>query len=119
MFRSIRTVMMFVDEPEKAARWWADILEASDVHLDVDGDNVYAWLMVADIEYGFHPASPKRNPQGGSPVVYWSVDDLTTARRRLLDAGCVHHRGPLDVEEGRRICQLTDPFGTVFGLEGP
>ncbi|WP_240152326.1 VOC family protein [Streptomyces mobaraensis] len=82
MFHSIRTVMMFVDDPEKAARWWANALDDY-VRLDVDGDNVYAWITIAGIEYGFHQASPERNPQGGSPVVYWAVDDVTAARKRL------------------------------------
>jgi uncharacterized glyoxalase superfamily protein PhnB len=44
---------------------------------------------------------------------------VTAARARLLDAGCTHHRDPLDVVAGRRIRQLVDPFGTVFGLDGP
>jgi hypothetical protein len=32
-------------------------------------------------------------------------------------AGCVAHRGPLELPDGRRICQLRDPFGTIWGLE--
>ena len=118
MMRSIRTVMVFVDDPEAAARWWSAVFE-TDVKLDIDGPNVYAWLDIDGLEFGFHRASPKNNPHGGSTVPYWAVEDLDTERKRLLDAGCTHHRGPLDVESGRRICQLVDPFGTVFGLDGP
>ncbi|WP_374583024.1 VOC family protein [Frankia sp. CiP3] len=36
---------------------------------------------------------------------------MDAAHARLLAAGCTHHRGPLTVTEGRRICQVTDPFG--------
>ena len=118
MMRGIRTVMVFVDDPEAAARWWSAVFE-TEVKLDIDGPNVYAWLDIDGLEFGFHQASPKNNPHGGSTVPYWAVEDLDTERKRLLDAGCTHHRGPLDVEPGRRICQLVDPFGTVFGLDGP
>ncbi|MCK9931398.1 glyoxalase [Frankia sp. Mgl5] len=112
------TVMTFADDPETSARWWAGILDV-EVHLDIDGDAVYAWLNVAGVELGFHQADDERNPRGGSPVVYWAVTDLDAVRGQLLNAGCRHHRGPLTVTEGRRICQIIDPFGTVIGLEGP
>lgn len=118
MLRGVRTIMTFAVDPEKSARWWADILDAQ-VQLDVDGDSVYAWFDHDGVEYGFHPADDTRNPRGGSPVVYWAVDDLTAARERLLAAGCTHHRGPLRVDASRQICQLSDPFGTIIGLDGP
>ena len=119
MFQGIRTVMIFANDPEKSARWWASVLESDEIHLEVENGRVYAWLGVDGVELGFHSADDTRNPRGGSPVVYWSVDDVTAARQRLLDAGCTHHRGPLEAGPGRIICQLIDPFGTVIGLDGP
>ncbi|MGC5400729.1 VOC family protein [Streptomyces sp. DT20] len=118
MFQAVRGIMVFTPSPEKAARWWADVLEA-DVLLDVDGDSVFAWLNVGGTEFGFHPADEERNPSGGSTVPYWAVDDVDGVRARLLEAGCTHHRGPLEIGPGRRICQIVDPFGTVIGLDGP
>lgn len=121
MFNGIRAVMVFAEDPEASARWWAGVLEA-EVHVDVDerGGAVYAWIDVAGVEFGFHPLDEERNKRGGSPVPYWAVDEFDTVRRRLLDAGCAHHRGPLDVGDGtgRRIAQLTDPFGNVIGIDG-
>lgn len=118
MFRGVRCVMVFALDPEKSARWWADVLNTQ-VQLNVDGDSVYAWFDLDGVEYGFHPAEDDRNPRGGSPVVYWAVDNLDATRERLLAAGCTHHRGPLRIDEQRQICQLTDPFGTIIGLDGP
>lgn len=109
--------MVFVGDPEATARWWAAVFDA-EVQRDIDGQNVYAWLDLDGIELGFHPAS-SRNPVGGSTVPYWAVEDLAAERQRLLDAGCSPHRGPLDVAAGRRVCQLVDPFGFIFGLDGP
>jgi predicted enzyme related to lactoylglutathione lyase len=113
--------MVFTLDPEKSARWWADVLNAK-VHLgdgDGDGDSVYAWFDLDGIEYGFHPAEDHRNPRGGSPVVYWAVDNLHTTREHLLAAGCTHPRSPLRIDKQRQICQLIDPFGTIIGLDGP
>ncbi|MCT9093931.1 VOC family protein [Streptomyces sp. ASQP_92] len=112
--------MAFADNPEASARWWGEVLD-SPVKTDVNDDTsaVYAWVQAGGIELGFHPADDERNPRGGSPVVYWGVDDLDQARDHLLAAGCKHHRGPLLIEPGRRIAQLRDPFGAIVGIEGP
>jgi predicted enzyme related to lactoylglutathione lyase len=119
MLGSIRTVMVFAADPQASAQWWGDLLGAP-VKTDVsDSGTVYAWVEHDGVEMGFHPVDDEHNPRGGSPVVYWSVDDLGQVRERLLAAGCEHHRGPLQVEPGRRIAQLRDPFGTVIGIDGP
>ncbi|WP_330239192.1 VOC family protein [Streptomyces sp. NBC_00525] len=121
MFNGIRAIMIFAEDPEESARWWAGVLD-TDAHVDVDDTTgaVYAWLDVAGVEFGFHPLDEQRNKRGGSPVPYWAVDDVDAVRQRLLDAGCTHHRGPLDIEDGtgRTIAQLIDPFGNVIGIDG-
>lgn len=109
---------VFALDPEASARWWADVL-GTEVQLKIDDESVYAWFDLGGVEFGFHPADEEHNPRGGSPVVYWSVDNLAEARDRLLAAGCAHHRGPLRIDERRQICQLTDPFGAIIGLDGP
>ncbi len=117
-FQGVRAVMVFSDDPPAAARWWAEVL-GGEARVESDGTSVFAWVDVNGVELGFHPADDERNPRGGSPVVYWAVPGVTAARERLLAAGCTPHRGPLDIGPERRICQLVDPFGNVFGLDGP
>ena len=109
---AVREVMLFVDDPATAARFWGDRLEL-DQHPEL------ALLDLGHVELFFHQADPEKNPPGASTVVYFEVEDLDRARAALLAAGCEHHRGPLETVEGRRICQLRDPFGTVWGLNGP
>ncbi|MGH3874158.1 MAG: hypothetical protein ACRDSR_22100 [Pseudonocardiaceae bacterium] len=70
MFRGVRCVMVFALDPEKSARWWADVF-GTQVQLDTSG----SWLH-----------SPPR---------------------------------PLRIAGQRQICQLTEPFGTIIGLDGP
>ncbi|MFE5592925.1 VOC family protein [Streptomyces sp. NPDC056549] len=121
MFNSIRTIMVFAADPDASANFWGEVLNTK-VHRDVNETNgdVYAWLDIGGVEFGFHPLDEKRNQRGGSPVPYWAVDDVDAVRQHLLDAGCTHHRGPHDVGDGtgRKIAQLTDPFGNVIGIDG-
>jgi predicted enzyme related to lactoylglutathione lyase len=111
----VRTVMFFAADPAASCHWWAaQLAPGQDTHAEAGG---YCWFDLDGVEVGFHPADPDRNPVGGSPVVYWHVTDFDTQRRRLLQAGCQPHRGPLDIEPGRRISQLIDPFGNIFGID--
>ena len=109
--------MIFADEPLVVASWWADLLECPSDHVSfVDG---FVWFDVGDIEFGFHPSDAGKNPVGGSPVVYLRVEDLSGAVARAESKGARLHRGPLAVDASRSIAQLIDPFGNVFGLDGP
>jgi predicted enzyme related to lactoylglutathione lyase len=109
--------MIFAEEPVVVASWWADLL---DCPLDrVSFDEGFARFDVGDIEFGFHPSDAKKNPVGGSPVVYLRVDDHSTAVARAESKGARLHRGPLALDASRSIAQLVDPFGNVFGLDGP
>lgn len=108
--------MFFAPDPETQCRWWADhMLGGEPQH-----EGLYWWLDSSEgIEVGFHPADSQRNPLGRTPVVYWnSPHGVDRQVQELLVAGCTLHRGPLVIESNRRICQLLDPFGNCFGLDG-
>jgi predicted enzyme related to lactoylglutathione lyase len=112
----IAAVMIFVDQPEHVANWWAEHMGRGTIPRAQNG----FWCYQHDgVEVGFHPSDPLANPPGASVVVYWTVVDLRLARERLLNCGCTPHRGPLPIGSARQICQLVDPFGNVFGLDGP
>lgn len=109
--------MFFVSDPRGCCAWWSEHLgDGAVVRVEEGG---FCWFETGGLEVGFHPGDDERNPVGGSPVVYFSTQALEATRARLLDAGCLAHRGPLAVGPGRRICQLIDPFGNTFGLTGP
>ena len=108
--------MFFVSDPEPACRWWCEHVAPP---AEPRRDGPFWWFDSEELEVGFHPADPVGNPVGRSPVVYWSVATLDAGLRKLLAAGCSLHRGPLAIGAGRTICQLVDPFGNCFGLDGP
>ena len=119
--RGIAQVVVFVEEPSAAASFWAEALEAP--WRLADGG---ALVDLGFVELFFHPvdhettaSGEEKNPRGGSTVVYLAVEQLDVARTRLLAAGCELWRGPIEIGKGRRICQLRDPFGTIWGLDGP
>jgi uncharacterized glyoxalase superfamily protein PhnB len=106
----VRTIMAFVDDPGAAARFWSEA-------LGVPLDEALRLVELGHVELVFHLADDERNPQGGT-VAYFEVEEFDAAREALLAAGCTPYRGPLALQNGRRICQIRDPFGTVWGLDG-
>ena len=114
----VRAVMLFAEDTHAVAAWWAAFgAEQVEVAEAPQGDFVF--FEVDGVEIGVHLADRRKNPICGSPVVYWSVPSVGAVREQLLALGASPHRGPLAVDSGRSMCQLRDPFGNVFGLDGP
>jgi predicted enzyme related to lactoylglutathione lyase len=111
-------LMVFADDTHAAAKWWAAAFGAEDLDVEPHPQGDFVSFDAEGVEVGFHAADPAKNPVGGSPVVYFSVASVDAAREQLLALGATHHRGPLEVDAERSICQLRDPFGNVFGLDG-
>ena len=51
-------------------------------------------------------------------ICYWKVDDLLVAIDHFLALGSHIHRGPMQIEGGMGMCQVTDTFGNLIGLRG-
>ncbi len=51
-------------------------------------------------------------------ICYWKVDDLLVAIDHFLTLGSHLHRGPMQIERGMGMCQVTDTFGNLIGLRG-
>lgn len=111
---------MFVEEPQAAERFGGEVLTAP--YKVADGgalvDLHFAELFLHPRDQERTPSGEEKNPWGSSTVVYLAVDDFDEVRNRLINAGCVPWRGPIEIESGRRICQLRDPFPTVCGWTG-
>jgi uncharacterized glyoxalase superfamily protein PhnB len=118
--RGIAQIVVFVEEPAAAARFWAEAFDAP--YRLADGGALvelpFAELFFHPTDQEKTPSGEEKNPWGSSTVVYLAVDDFNAARERLITAGCVPWRGPIEIEDGRRICQVRDPFATVWGLDG-
>lgn len=104
--------MFFVDDVDLAVDWYRRVLDGSIDHSGLPT------VVAGDVQLGFHPADPKRPAGVGGSVTYCSVDSLDPAIERFADNGAAIYRGPLRIEDGRRLCQLRDPYGNVLGLVG-
>lgn len=51
-------------------------------------------------------------------VLYWAVPDLLQAVEHFESLGSKIYRGPIPIENGQGMCQVTDPFGNLIGLRG-
>ena len=51
-------------------------------------------------------------------VLYWEVDDLLVAMEQFKELGSRTYRGPMQIENGMGMCQITDTFGNLIGLRG-
>ncbi|MGZ3805841.1 MAG: glyoxalase/bleomycin resistance/dioxygenase family protein [Pseudobdellovibrionaceae bacterium] len=52
-------------------------------------------------------------------AVDWEVESFDDALKHLTDLEAKLYRGPMKIENGRRMCKLKDPFGNLLGLRGP
>lgn len=64
--------------------------------------------------------SDEKVPSGrAGTVLYWGVADLLEAVAHFRQLGAEIYRGPMQIEHGLGMCQVTDPFGNLIGLRGP
>src|SRR5690348_1576516 len=115
----VAMIMLFAEDTHAVGAWWAAAFGVELIEVEPHPQGDFVFFDAAGVELGVHAADPLKNPLGGSPVVYFSVPSVAAAREQLLADGAEPHRGPLAVSESRSVCQLRDPFGNVFGLDGP
>ena len=63
-------------------------------------------------------ADEKVTAGAAGTVVYWQVKDFDAELRHMQSIGATLHRGPLKIEDEKRMCQLRDPWGNCIGLRG-
>ena len=115
MFQGVHSIMLHVDDVEKACEWYSRLLERAPEYLLDD----YPVLRVGDVEICFHSADSKVSSGRAGTVTYWRVADFRAAVGRAIELGGLIHRGPLAIGDGNTICQIADPFGNLFGMIGP
>ena len=65
------------------------------------------------------PADEKVNSGKSGSITYWSVKNLNSEIARFKSLGSSIYRGPMEIEDGLGMCQVTDPSGNLIGLRGP
>ena len=117
MLRGMATVSYWADDLAAAKRWYAELL-GTEPYFERPG---YAEFRLGDyqhelglIDRRFAPVGAAREP--GGAVMYWHVDDLRGAYRRLLAMGASPYQEPTVRGEGFETAAVVDPFGNVLGV---
>ncbi len=112
VLRSIRSVIIQVDDLEKAKTFYSAALgrvpyydQPHYVGYDVDGQ-----------ELGLHPDVSKLTPGPGGAIAYWKVDDIAASWEHLLALGGGEIEAPHDVGGDIKTAIVSDPFGNLVGL---
>jgi methyltransferase (TIGR00027 family) len=114
MFTTLKRVTCQVDDLTKAKRWYGDLLGSQPLF-----DSPFAVIFkVGDCSLSLLPGKSPLPEWNGRVDVYWAVDDIDEAYRRLIDLGAAAHTPPRPVLN-IHIAKVTDPFGNVVGITGP
>lgn len=110
-------LLVHVDDVEKALEWYSNALIGSvRIHLPVSGAQA---LNIGNFILELVPSDSKVSSGESGTVLYWNVSNLKTEIVRFQSLGSVLFRGPMDIENGQAMCQMTDTFGNLIGLRGP
>ena len=111
MFTGLQTVMIHVDDMQRAKQWYADVLGVKP-YFD---EPFYIGFSVHGYELGIHPAKAEVN-KGGSTFVYWGTKDAKAELARLVKLGAKVHQDLQDVGGGILVATVTDPWGNILGV---
>jgi ribosomal protein S18 acetylase RimI-like enzyme len=115
--RPAMAVMMHCADPDAARAWYQRLWPAAQsVHLSEP--QAFDLLLLDGVQLEFVPADAKAASGKAGSVVYWPVDDFDAMRAHAQALGATLYRGPMAIEQGRRMAQFVDPFGNLFGLRG-
>lgn len=111
---TIISILVHVPDWRVATEWYAAAFpQATRIRHEPDD---FGHLDVEGVALEIVNADSKVASGAAGTVVYWAVDDLQQALRRLEGLGGMLYRGPMEIEGGHWICQVRDPWGNCIGL---
>ena len=113
----VAAVLVPVGDVAAALDWYGRALPGAGRHL-VPGVG-FECLRLDGVQIEPVPADERLPSGAAGPVAYWWVDDLAAALSRVTALGGVLCRGPMAIEAGLGMAQLSDPWGNRLGLRGP
>ena len=107
--------LIHVDNVDESIAWYKQAFTAA-IERSLDG------FVILDLE-GFSielvQADEKVKSGKSGSVTYWFVENLENEIERFKKLGSIIYRGPMRIEGGLGMCQVTDPSGNLIGLRGP
>ncbi|MEL4068891.1 VOC family protein [Ochrobactrum sp. GPK 3] len=116
MSGTISAVLIHVGDVAAAIEWYRKAFpHAVPKHLEAFD---FSYLQIGDIDLEIVPADEKVSSGAAGSIVYWHVDNFDESLALLMAIGGKLYRGPLDIQDGMRMCQVQDPWGNCIGLRG-
>jgi len=112
---AVAAVLVHVSDPEAGRSWYSRAFPEAQ-HLKLEDGFELLQLQGTSIE--IVPADEKVKSGPAGTVVYWRVENFDEAISHLKALGAVLYRGPMNIEQGQRMCQVRDPWGNCIGLRG-
>ena len=111
----IAAVLVHVPNVETGLAWYAAAFPQAARRTLEDG---YELLELHGLSVEVVPTDSKVSSGAAGSVVYWSVEVFDSALSHLQDLGASLYRGPMNIENGLRMCQVRDPWGNCIGIRG-
>ena len=118
MTKPILAVMVHVSDVQTALLWYENILPCA-VRKKIIHPVVMDYLDIGGVMLEIVTADEKVTSAAAGSVVYWNIADFDVSLSHILDAGASLYRGPIDIENGQKMCQVLDPWGNCIGFRGP
>jgi len=112
----VAAVLVHVPDPKEGLDWYQRAFpNAKRVKLP---EFEFDYLDVAGVNLEVVKADAKVASGAAGSVVYWHTSDFERRLEHLIGLGATLYRGPMDVENGLRMCQVKDPWGNCIGVRG-
>lgn len=109
-------LMVHVPDWEAGLAWYRQAFpDAERVSIP---ENSFGALRLGDLHIEVVNSDEKVSSGMSGTICYWKVDNLLVAIDHFLSLGSHVHRGPMQIEDGLGMCQVTDTFGNLIGLRG-
>ena len=110
-------LLVHVEDIEEALSWYSSAFtDAVCIELPLSGVEA---LQIGNFILEIVPSDNKVSSGESGTVLYWQVVDLQAEIVLFQNLGSILFRGPMEIEEGLAMCQMTDTFGNLIGLRGP
>ena len=112
----IVAIMVHVADVEAGLYWYQQAFPSA--KRKSISEPFFEFLDVNGVSIEIVPADEKVSSGAAGSVAYWHVADFDFALSHMQSIGATLYRGPADIEAGKRICQVRDPWGNCIGLRG-
>ena len=112
----VASVLIYVDDPKAGLEWYHQAFPGAERRTVAEFDFEYLEYHGVTIEIVLADEKVASGPAG--TVVYWQTDNFQERLDFLLALDATLYRGPMDIEKGKKMCQVRDLWGNCIGLKG-